>query len=126
MMKLKNVFLFIILIGFFSCEKTGNNTNFNTINSIHNKVKSGFTDSTFTLLNQSENLINKQLPDSLEAENNFLLGNYYTSIKNNDSAYHYYNKDILFSKNKIQSKREINYYKKAAYQYKKTVITSTV
>ena len=107
---------------FFSCNnhEEDKNKGVDKINKFHQKANKT-KDSAFYYLTKSKSFIYsaKKIPDSIKAENNFLLGDYYASVKNNDSTYYYYNRAIQYSKDKITTKKEKNYYKKLAYQYKK-------
>ena len=118
-MKLNYVLFIGIVLSIFSCKKEDKNIN-DKIHQLQQKITKS-SDSSFYYLNKSKSLINlsKSLPDSLKAENDFLFGEYYNSIKKSDSAIYFYNKAIQFSKDSIKTEKQKYYYKILAYQYKK-------
>ena len=120
-MKRSKILVFIVLLSFLSCKKQDKNTNLLDIKKLHLKANKTTADSTLVLLNDALRLINQTAatPDSLKAENDYLFGTYFLQKHQLDSAYVYFNKAILFSKNKITSAKEKEYFKSLAYLYKK-------
>lgn len=118
-MRLKLVFFIVIALSLFSCEKQRDTIDVDRIISLQEKGKR-INDSTLYYLTKSKALIEstKNTPDSIKAENDFLFGNYYNSIKKIDSAYYHYNNAIQYSTKEINTQKEKNYYTTLAYTYK--------
>ena len=85
---------------------------------LHQKIKNTTNDSILFHLKQSNHLINKNSPDTLKAENNYKNGyyNYYVT-ENIDTAFHFYNKAISFSKDSLKREREFYYFYNLANNY---------
>lgn len=113
------VFTFLTI---FSCkkEKTNENDIIKKIKLIQEKAKQTTSDSVFVYLNQTKQFFDavNNIPDSLKAENYYLLGNYYSKIKNPKLAIKHYNQAINYSSNIINSEREKGYHKQLAFTYK--------
>ncbi len=95
----------------FSAEK---------IRSIHQRLDSLSNDSVFNALQDiSEKLLEDPLlPDSLRAENNYLLGQYYQRLSIIDSAAIFYHNATDFVKDTITTDREGVYFSSAWNAYK--------
>jgi len=117
-MKKINYFLFILVSIISSCETQKDNNSIGKIMSFQNKAVLQ-KDSTYYFLLEAKKLLGNNIPDSLKTKNYVLFGNYYKSLNKKDSAYHYYNKAIQFSKDKITTDKDKMQHLNLAYYYKK-------
>ena len=103
---------------FISCNKPIKQDNSILLNAYHKQILKTTPDSVLIYITKCDALITPNLPDSILAENSYLKGYYFNRIKRQaDSSYQYYNKAISFSKDKIQHKREVNYFLNLAETY---------
>lgn len=112
----KNTPLFCILVVFLilSCttDQTLDRKNIkNRIIQLQEKSRQNTADSTLFYLKKAETLIQSALPvsDSLNLENNYLIGAYYSKLGKIDSASAYHYKAIERIKDSIKTKREYTY-----------------
>jgi len=75
-------------------------------------IKTSFIDSNYYYLKQAEKLLSnlKNAPDSLNAENNYLLGRYFTKKGQIDSAAVYYQNALYYVKDSISNNKQITYF----------------
>ena len=103
--------IIFFLIFIISCESNLNsNVNSKKINTLHRKAIKN-KDSLLHYIQQAKIIITSNTVDTIRAENDFLFGYYFSSIKNKDSCLQYYNKAISYSKDSITRKREKVYYR---------------
>ncbi|MEM7085033.1 MAG: histidine kinase [Bacteroidota bacterium] len=79
------------------------------------KSKNTASDSTAIFLNKASQLLTTylELPDSLRAENEYLLGRYFERENQLDSAVIHFHNSVQFVKDSIKSKKEVIYFRKA-------------
>ncbi len=114
----KSIYLFLICIFLISCnQEEPKEHEVQHVKILNEKLFSN-SDSLIYYLEARKNWYPK-LSDSLKTETDFIIANYYNQIHKTDSAYHYLNKSLRFSKNKLTNTREKLYYITLAYTYKK-------
>lgn len=77
-------------------------------------------DSTYWYLKKATTLIKTadlEIPDSIKAENNYLIGNYFQSLTKMDSAAVYFHNATDFSKDSITGKKNFKYFQAAWNAY---------
>lgn len=103
----------------FSCKKNKENDVYRKIYNLHQKVDTISKDSMKFYLKNAKELFSKKgiYPDSLKAENNFLIGKHFDKSNNLDSTLFYYNKAIDYDTDNIISDREFDYYYQLILKY---------
>lgn len=103
----------------FSCKKNNENDVYKKIYSLHQKIDTISKDSMKFYLKNAKELFSKKgiYPDSLKAENNFLIGKHFDKSNNLDSTIFYYNKAIDYDTDNIISDREFDYYYQLILKY---------
>ncbi|PHS67156.1 MAG: hypothetical protein COB12_04480 [Flavobacterium sp.] len=107
--------VFLIFIFLLSCSKGNDKKSISLIEThikaLQNKSSKSTLDSSFFYLKQADTLLKKyKFSDSLNAENNYLLGHYYKEKKDLDSAAIYLYKTIKYVKDSITSYRQDRYF----------------
>lgn len=115
---IKYISVLLLLLN-FSCSKSKdykNSSNNEALIKVFQKKSAGSSlDSTYFHLRQADSIIknNPKISDSLKAENNFLIGNYYLKVNKLDSAAQYFHNATDFVIDSVYSERQGNYFVKA-------------
>ncbi|WP_299684716.1 histidine kinase [uncultured Dokdonia sp.] len=123
---IRNTSLYCILLScfLFACstdQKSTNKSIEDTVKLFQKKAFENVSDSSLIYLKDAANLIKSTptLSDSLQAENDYLTGSYYSQIGEIDSAATYFHKTIDRIKDSIKNDREVAYFYNSWVTYKK-------
>ena len=118
---LKPYFLFFLVL--FSCNeksKTGDLNKVETVIQLQKQASSSPFGSNYAYLKKADEIIksNAIIPDSLKAENDYLLGLYYKEKGNLDSASIYFYNATEHVQKHIHGDRQLDYFYESWYAYK--------
>ncbi|MDC8005400.1 histidine kinase [Aureisphaera galaxeae] len=110
-------FLLFTIFSLYSCKEKeeGVQASINSIIELQEKSKISIQDSSYVFLKEAEQLFSTQvsIPDSLRAENEYLIGLYFENEEQLDSAAVHYFKATQWVQDSIKSPREVLYFRKA-------------
>ena len=113
MLKLLPTLLCLGVILLACDQKKESFSDIDTVIAIQKKLDSKSADSTLIYLGKAQHILDKMKnpPDSLLAENNFLIGAYYRDLGRMDSAAVYFYKAIDHVNDSLYDNRQMEYYK---------------
>lgn len=113
-------FYFLVCFLYYSCnQKEKNQNSLSEVIKIQGAIESQSLDSIHANLKRAERMLSqiKDAPDSLNAENNYLLGLYFRDNDKLDSAAVYFHNATDFVNDSIYSQRQTEYFRSAWNTY---------
>ncbi len=113
----------IVFLSFFACQNQKSKkldfNNIEEIQSLHKQVKDNYTDTSYLHLQKAKGVIESLeiVPDSIKAQNDYLIGMYFYNLGNLDSAAHYLHNATDYVKDTITVEREVNYFRQVGIVY---------
>lgn len=116
---MKKSIIFIVILAFCACNKREDLPSVEEIHSIHKRIDTIENDSNYYYLKRINKVFKRGtfLPDSLKAENNYLLGRYFKNKNTKDSAAYYFHQATYFVNDSLKNERQATYFLNAFDAY---------